>query len=168
MSDDRASLMPALRAHPFLRGLSEAHLKMIADCAEHRTFSRHAYLMRQYRPAQCFFLLLSGRVSLCTHVAPRGVVQVDMAEAPVALGWSWLAPPYRWHFDAQTLEPVETIIVHAPRIREYMVEHKAFANELYRRFFELVVSRVHGVQLQMMDIYAKPDSDDMPYRGDGR
>ena len=31
---------------------------------------------------------------------------IETIEAGEVLGWSWLFPPYRWHFDARALAPV--------------------------------------------------------------
>ena len=34
-----------------------------------------------------------------------------------AVGWSWLFPPYRWHFDARALDPVGAVAVDAACLR---------------------------------------------------
>ena len=31
---------------------------------------------------------------------------IETLDAGEILGWSWLFPPYRWHFDAPRVEPV--------------------------------------------------------------
>ena len=36
----------------------------------------------------------------------RGPVTIETIEAGEVLGWSWLFPPYRWHFDARALSVV--------------------------------------------------------------
>jgi hypothetical protein len=47
--------------------------------------------------------------------------------------------------------------VHTPCILGKVEQDREFGYEIYKRFIEVVVDRLHGAQLQMMDIYAKPE-----------
>ena len=88
----------------------------------------------------------------------QGAIPIETVGAPETLGWSWLVPPYKWHYDAVALEKTSTIMVHTPRILGKIAQDKVFGCDIYQRFIEVVVDRLHGAQMQMMDIYAKPDS----------
>lgn len=152
-----SKIIKLLKEQAFLDGLPAAYFPMIADCAELAEFRKGDYLMRQHHPAQCFYLLLSGYVSLNAHMAAQGVMQIETVMAPSALGWSWLVAPYRWHFDAQAMSDIKAVLVHTPCILGKVEQDREFGCEIYRRFIEVVVDRLHGAQLQMMDIYAKPE-----------
>jgi CRP/FNR family transcriptional regulator, cyclic AMP receptor protein len=39
-------------------------------------------------------------------VPTSGAIAIDTVEPGEAIGWSWLSPPYRRHFDARALELV--------------------------------------------------------------
>ena len=154
MTDD---LFPQLKNHPFLQGMSEESIHVIADCAEHKEFADGEYLMVQNTKAEVFHLLLDGRVSLQMPVA-QGAMPIETVEPPDTLGWSWLVPPYKWHYDAVADGKTSTIMVHTPCILGKVAQDKEFGCEIYERFIQVVVDRLHGTQMQMMDIYAKPES----------
>ena len=62
-------------------------------------------LFREGDPADTFYLVRHGSVALETFVPARGPVMIETLEAGEVVGWSWLFPPYRWHFDARALSP---------------------------------------------------------------
>ena len=43
----------------------------------------------------------AGRVALETTSRARGASSIETLEPGEVIGWSWLFPPYRWHFDAR-------------------------------------------------------------------
>ncbi|WP_412751416.1 cyclic nucleotide-binding domain-containing protein [Krasilnikovia sp. M28-CT-15] len=63
-------------------------------------------LFHEDRPAERFWLLRSGRVALDFPVTGRRDVVIETIGASSVVGWSWLFPPYRWHFGAVATEPM--------------------------------------------------------------
>ena len=49
--------------------------------------------------------VLDAVVALEVHVPNRGALVFETRDDDGVLGWSWLIPPYRWHFDARALVP---------------------------------------------------------------
>ena len=152
-----ADLSSQLKKHCFLQGISESNIDLIADCAELKKFTNGEYLMLQNTPAEVFYLLLEGRVRLQMPAA-QGALVIETVAAPEALGWSWLVPPYKWHYDAVSVGKSTAVMVHTPSILGKIAQDKLFGYEIYQRFIQVVVDRLHGTQIQMMDIYAKPES----------
>lgn len=151
------NLVKLLGSQPFLNGMPEKYIPMIADCAELKSFAEGDYLLRQNQPAQYFYLLLQGHVSLRTHIPPKGIIPVETLGPSAALGWSWLVAPYKWYFDAIAVDAAETILVHTPCILGKIENDKEFGFEMYQRFTEVIVNRLQGTRMQLMDIYAKPE-----------
>lgn len=151
-------MMDLLREQPFLSDIGDDALKLIADCAELRTFKEGDYLTVTNQTADCFYLLLEGHVSIRIH-NPQCVIPLETVTAPAAMGWSWLIAPYKWHFDAVAVDETDCIQVHTPCVLGKIEADKEFGCEIYKRFIEVVVERLVGSQIQMLDIYARPGQD---------
>src|SRR4026207_418203 len=104
--------------HPFLKGLKPEYLRLLADSAMRTHYEAGELIFREGDPANRFYLIEQGRVSLETQgkEAPPGSGQV-LGPGDV-LGWSWLCPPYYWHFDARVIEPTTAIFFYGTRLRE--------------------------------------------------
>jgi hypothetical protein len=66
------------------------------------------------------------------------------------LGWSWLFPPYRWHFGAVTTEPMLAIAVDGAATRSYCDAEPAFGYELNKRFMAIVVKRLQATRMRLI------------------
>lgn len=146
----------ALRAHPFLSGLAEDDISVLADCAELQSLGENTYLTRYQQSAEVFYLLQEGQVVLLSHQAVGGIHAVETLSAPNVVGWSWLVSPYRWHFDVRARTPVRALVVHTPKLLRVMTVDKSFACEMYQRFMQVMVSRLQHARLQNLDIYQSP------------
>jgi CRP-like cAMP-binding protein len=133
--------------------MSAGHLELIAGCAQNRVFERDEYLMRDGDPADSFFLIRSGRVVLETHVPQRGAMAVETIDEGDLLGWSWLVPPYRVHFDARSTGTVHAIHFDAACLREKCDRDPVLGYELMRRFVPVIVERLQATRIQMLDVY---------------
>ena len=99
------SLEVQIAEHPFLKGISPVHLKVLAALAMHSRFEAGESIFREGDPANRFYLIQQGKVALESGVGDRGTILIQTIGAGDVLGWSWLFPPYYWHFDARALEP---------------------------------------------------------------
>src|ERR1019366_7751080 len=83
----------------FFDGLRPETVEIIAGCASNVQFDAGTLIFREGERADAFYLLRHGSVALETHSPARGPLVIETIEAGDVLGWSWLFPPYRWHFD---------------------------------------------------------------------
>ena len=44
------------------------------------------------------------------YTPERGLIVIQTLSEGDVLGWSWLAPPYRWSLDAQAIELTRAIV----------------------------------------------------------
>ena len=91
------------------RASTSAHLELIAGCGQNTGFEAGEYLFREGDQADTFYLVRHGRVQLETFVPGRGAVTIQTVDEGDVVGWSWLFPPYRWHFDARALDLVRAV-----------------------------------------------------------
>jgi CRP-like cAMP-binding protein len=72
------------------------------------------------------------------------------------LGWSWLHPPYRWHFGAVARVATTAIAFDAASVRRRCDADPAFGYALLRLFTPLITERLQATRLRLLDLYAAP------------
>lgn len=152
-------LTSQLALHPFLDGMAPSLVQVLAECSSTVMFQERSYLMRYQQPAKDFYLLSSGQVKLLNHVPGGRVTALETITAPGVVGWSWLVPPYRWHFDVQAVTAVQAIKIESDSLDQRMKIDTSLTVDLYRRFMQLLVERLQAARMQSMDIYANPALD---------
>ena len=73
-------------------------------------FTAGQVIFEKGETANRFYLIESGRVALESSTLGE-VVRIDEVGAGDLLGWSWIFPPYVWHFDARAIE-VPHLLIH--------------------------------------------------------
>ena len=151
---ENQSLERILAEHPFFKDLSHAHLATLVGCASNVKFDAGSFLVREGQSADRFFLLRFGRVALEVFAPSRGPVAIEAVDAGDVLGWSWLFPPYKWHFDARALTLVRALAIDGTCLRRKCEDDAVLGRELFRRFAQVAVHRLEATQLQLLDLYA--------------
>src|SRR5260370_8631074 len=111
------TLESILVEHPFFKGLQPQYLQLITGCASNVRFNAGTYMLRDGEQASQFYLIRHGKGALEIFAAQRGSITIETIEAGEGLGWSWLFPPYRWHFNARVVEPVRAIALDGTGLR---------------------------------------------------
>ena len=106
-------------------------------------------LFREGEPADVFYVVRRGRVALELYVPARGPMTVETVEAGEVVGWSWLFPPYRWHFDARAVAPVRAIAVDGACLRGKCEDDPALGYELMQRFSAVLLDRLNATRLRL-------------------
>lgn len=145
-----------IQAHPFLSGLSPDAVGTIAGCGRNMLFRAGEYLFREDQPADRFYLLRAGRVSLETFVPGRGAVAFSTLTDGGIVGLSWLVAPYRARFDARAVDTVRAVAFDAACLRGKCDADPALGYALMQRFMPAMVERLWTARLQALDLYAKP------------
>ena len=138
--------------HPFLRGLKPEHLLLLADSAMRMRYEVGELIFREGDPANRFYLIEQGQVSLESHRKDEAPVAVQVIGPGDVLGWSWLFPPYYWHFDARVLEPTTAIFFYGTRLREQCEQNHDFGFEVMKRMTHVVIDRLQAARKQLLSI----------------
>ena len=147
-----------LATQPFLAGLSKEQRDKLLPWARKATFPTGARIFEEGRGADRFWIVREGRVSLETQVPGRGAVVVESLGRGAVLGWSWLFPPYRWHFSAAAGEVTLALEFDGAAVRELCQRDPALGYDLAMRFTEVVVDRLQSTRLRLLDLYARPSA----------
>jgi hypothetical protein len=86
-------------------------------------------------------------------VPHRGVTTVQTVGEGEILGWSWLFPPHRWHFDARTQQSTHAFKFDGRCLRNKCEEDHDLGYELFRRFMFIVGERLEATRMQLLDMY---------------
>ena len=148
------NLEPLLAEHPFLKGLSPAHIATVTGCAKNERFEPGQFLFREGEEAHYFFIVRHGKVAVEVDAAPRAPVTIQTVGDGEILGWSWLVPPYRWRFSAQAREATRTISLDGRCLRQKCEQDHDLGYELLRRFADVVGQRLDATRIQLLDVYA--------------
>ncbi|NJC74054.1 cyclic nucleotide-binding domain-containing protein [Planosporangium thailandense] len=159
MSGGSASFETAydlLAAQPFLAGLSEGQLRQLSYSASRNVLHAGARVFSEGGRADRFWLIIRGRVDLYTHVPGRGDVVVATLGPGEVLGWSWLFPPYRWHFGAVAVETTFAVNLDAEGVRRLCADDHDLGYELTLRFARVLVERLQATRVRLLDLYTVP------------
>ena len=148
------TLEPILAEHPFLSGLPPAHLALLVGCASNVRFDSGQFICREGDEADAFYVIRQGRVGIEVFKPDRGPIVIDTVEAGEILGWSWLLPPYRWHFDARALEATRAISLDGKCLRAKCEQDHDLGYELMKRFGHVIEGRLQATRFQLLDVYA--------------
>jgi CRP/FNR family transcriptional regulator, cyclic AMP receptor protein len=142
-----------LAQHPFFRDLAPEHLATISGCASNEVCAAGTFLCREGQAADRFYVLRFGRVAVEIATPVGGPVVVETVEPGEVLGWSWLFPPYKWHFDARATTLVRMLALDGACLRKKCDEDPRLGYALMGRFAQLAVRRLEATQLQLLDLY---------------
>jgi CRP-like cAMP-binding protein len=138
---------------PLFNGLEDDELQLIAGCARNVHFDAGQYLFREGDPADFFYVVRHGAVSVELFVPTRGAVTIETIDPGEVLGWSWLFAPYRWHFDARAAAPVRAIAFDGACLRGKCDDDKELGYELMKRFGQVMVDRLQHARVRLLDVY---------------
>ena len=139
-----------------LAGLPTDHLDRLATLAATVQYPAGHRLFREGQPADRCWLLTAGRVALDALVPPEGMVVLRALGPGDLVGWSWLMPPYRWHFGARTQTAVTGYVLDAGRLRDLADAEPEFGYPLALRYCEVLIDRLQVTRARLLDGYRGP------------
>ncbi len=142
-----------LAEHPFFEGIDPGYVQLVAGCAANVRFDAGQRIFCTGDEAEQFFLIRHGRVNVEVRSPGRGAATIQSLGEGEILGWSWLLPPYRWHFDARAAELTRALALDGKCLRTKCEEDHELGYELLKRFSQIIVQRLDAARLQLLDIY---------------
>jgi CRP-like cAMP-binding protein len=142
--------------HPFLGGLSQDACTRMSTWARRSKYQAGERIFAEGGKADRFWLILSGHVQLDAHLPGRGSVLIESLGHGAVLGWSWMFPPYVWHFGAAAVEPTDALELDGAGVRQECEADPALGYDLTRRFMQVVVDRLQATRIRLLDLYGSP------------
>ena len=146
------TLAPILAQNPFFVGLDPAYLELLSGCASNARYNRDDYLFRADEEAEEFYIIRHGRVAIEAMVPGAGIVIVQTYEAGDVVGWSWLFPPYHWHFGGRAVELTRVLVLDGVCLRNKCEQNPNLGYEFMKRFSHKIVRSLDLTRLQLLDL----------------
>jgi len=147
------SLEKILTEHPFIKDLEPRHVKLIVGCASNVVFKAGEFLFREGEDANAFYIIRHGKVIIETYIPEKGSIAIQTRGEGDVTGWSWLLPPYRWHFDARAAELTRAIALDGKCLRGKCEEDHDLGYVLMKKFALIMSGRLSATRMQLLDVY---------------
>jgi CRP/FNR family transcriptional regulator, cyclic AMP receptor protein len=147
-----------LRDVPAFAGLDGDQLELIAGCASNVHFAEGDVIFREGEKASTFYVVRHGSVVLEAFAPARGPLLIETVGAGEVVGWSWLFPPYRWHFDARALTEVRATAFDGACLRGKCEDDPGLGYALMQRFARVIVERLQWTRIRLLDLYGADDA----------
>jgi len=151
-----STVVQRVSAHPFFGALSAHQRTALAEIAAPVTFAAGARIFAEGDPADRFWLVDEGSVALDLRVPGRGDQTLETLGAGTVLGWSWLYPPFQWHFGAVARVPTTAIAFDGASVRRRCEADPAFGYAVLSLFTPVIIERLQATRLRLLDLYASP------------
>jgi CRP/FNR family transcriptional regulator, cyclic AMP receptor protein len=127
--------------HPLFVGLSVTFRQILAESAMKADFAAGEKVVEAGEPANGFFMIIQGSIDLETAESRRPT-RVQTITAGDILGWSWLFPPYYWHFNAVAREPVRTIFFFGSKLHRQCDLNHDFGYALIKGMSQFLIGHL--------------------------
>ena len=138
---------------PFFEGIDSEKLALITGCGSNVHFAAGDVIFREGDQADLFYVVRHGTVAIEMHAPARGPMTIETIEAGEVIGWSWLFPPHRWHFDARALSDVRATAFDGACLRGKCEDDPALGYDLMKRFAQVFIERLRWTRLRLLDVY---------------
>jgi len=145
-----------LSSHAFFHELDDRFLKILSNSSAVLEIKKGDVLFHQGERADKFYLLRNGQVSVQVPALVGPTLEIQALSKDQILGWSWLIPPYRWHFQARAVEDSELLEFDGSAILVHCEKDPKFGYELLKRFAGLMSERLDAAREKIMDQWDPP------------
>jgi CRP-like cAMP-binding protein len=148
-----SSLVEALRATEFLRGISDEHLVLLAAVSQLAVFPAGQTIFREGDLAADALLITEGRVSLEVCGPGTGCRRILTVSQGELLGWSPLLQQARLTATARAMTPTTAIRIPAGPAITLCESDPRLGYELMRRTALVLSKRLSAARLQLLDVF---------------
>lgn len=150
--------------HPFFSNLSERFVQSLLEHSSHRIFEVDEYLIQEGQPANEFYLLGYGKVSVETTTKTNETVSIQQIGEGEILGLSWLFAPYLWQFDARAIEPTRSLVFDARVLRSMCEQDHELAFQLMKRCGHELLGRLGVLRRNLADLHMNDKNQPFTHR----
>ncbi|KND28897.1 cyclic nucleotide-binding domain-containing protein [Streptomyces acidiscabies] len=143
------------RATKLLTALAPPQREHLLTLAEEVAFPEDTRIFEAGGPADRFWVIRSGAVSLDQQVTSQQRVTVASLGSGDLLGWSWLFPPYEWDFGAEAFSPVRAYEFEAEPVLRLCEEDPALGLPLVRLVAEILAYRLEMTRGRLLEAHKR-------------
>ena len=149
------TLATTIAEHRLFKDLAPRYLALLAEVAMFKEFAADELIFKEGDPANRFYVILDGEVALESARRDGSSVLLQTIGRDDVLGWSWLFPPYYWHFDARAAVPTKAIFFYGTWLRENCERDHDFGYEMMKRMSAIIIARLQATRKKLAEAEAK-------------
>ena len=154
--NDTNKVQQLIAEHPFFHDLAPQHVAVLAEAAMLKEFKAGEEIFREGDPANRFYIIRSGEVDLQSARQDMEPLSIQRIGAGDVLGWSWLFPPYYWHFAARAVTDTQAIFFYGTWLRESCERDHDFGYAMLKRMSGIVVQRLQSARQRLVKMESAP------------
>ena len=139
-----------LKPHPFLANCTPEFLNHLEEFATEAKFEKNQTIFSEGEYADRFYLICEGRIRLESGSNGKPKITIQILGPGEVLGWSWLYPPFEWHFSARAIEPCKVVVLNAASLLIRAEEDPVFGYEMMKRISKQVIKRLQGTRKRLV------------------
>jgi CRP-like cAMP-binding protein len=147
------SLKKVFSEHLLFSDLETRYLDLLVECASLVRFEEDQLIFKEGDPADTFFIVRFGKVAIEMYVPHIGAKTIETLGEDGVLGWAWLFPPYKWHFDARALQLTRAIAVNGGCFLNKIENDHNLGFIFMKKFNEIMQIRLQATRLRLIDMY---------------
>ncbi len=159
MSDVLQETFKELQKIPWFQELEKKHLEKLASVTALRHVRADEVLFHEGDKEDCLYIVLSGRIALEIFIPHRGKIRIYTVEPQDVFGWSSVTPVVHQRTAGATAV-VDGLIacIDSEKLRKICEEDHDLGYMVMRRLANVVASRLLVTRLQLLDMFAHPES----------
>lgn len=160
MSCDPIELKAALQSIPWFHDISQDHFDKMCSIASIREVEAGEELFREGDKEDYLYVVLEGRIAVEIYIPSRGRIRIFTAEPTDIVGWSSATPIVRQRTaSARAVLPGRLVCFDAQELRTLCDNDHDLGYVVMRRLANVVASRLLVTRLQLLDMFAHPESE---------
>lgn len=148
----QSTILNVFESHEFLKQLSEPLRMLLASGVQPFVAKPGEVLGREGHPSNKFYLIQSGEVSIGTHTAAKGWVEIQRVGPGETVGWSWLVPPHQWQFDCIAHDEVKGIMIDGEWLRNQCECNHELGNQFLRQLLKVLSDRLVATRKKLVNL----------------
>jgi CRP/FNR family cyclic AMP-dependent transcriptional regulator len=159
MNDFQEQTIKELEKIPWFKELDRKHLEKIAGISSLRHVRADEVLFHEGDREDYMYIVLSGRIALEIFVPHRGKIRIYTAEPHEVVGWSSVTPVVHQR-TARATAVIDGLVacIDSEKLRQICDEDHDLGYLVMRRLANIVASRLLVTRLQLLDMFAPPES----------
>lgn len=159
MNDVVEQTMNELQKIPWFKELNKKHLEKIAGITTLRHVRADEVLFHEGDKENYLYIVINGRIALEIFVPHRGKIRIYTAEPNDLFGWSSVTPVVHQRTAGATAVMDGLIVcIDSEKLRQACEEDHDLGYLVMRRLANIVASRLLVTRLQLLDMFAHPES----------
>jgi len=140
-----------LSTHVFFSELKTEFVELLSEHVKTLEINKGDILFHLGERADKFYIIRHGCVSVQVPALMGPTLEIQSLCKDQVLGWSWLIPPYQWHFQAKAEENSVLLEFDGASLLARSEQYPEFGYQLLKRFASLMSERLDISRQKMMD-----------------